>query len=845
MTGFFRVSIKKALIAPFIVVFLCTIGTILWLQKERYNDLAQEVSTQQLDSLTHNVVQSLDRFLERPFSAVKTLAHAIEYHHLYDHQEADKLESYLRSSFTSLSEQVKHIDLIGFGSELGDFLALRRVETPTASTPFILMAQDALTNHQLTVYSGHDRNSAVDDIITHYDPRQRPWYQPVKRTSEPMWSKVYANADEQQDITISALSPVYTKNNGQPSFIGVAVVDVQINTFDRFLQDIRQQHKAQVYIIDAQRKLVAHSARSSIVDSHGQRLTMANSSHTTLTFLDRVMAEQPMVGSRVFSHSVQGDTEYIMISRYQTATDLDWYVVVAISAADLLGKLSIGSEQTLLAGLLLGALGLVLGIAVINRVTIPLTETAKAAKQIATGSWDYPLPKTRTTSEIAQLVESFSSMRSHLQTSFHALREQLVRDNLTKLYSRQGFIETCNAFPVNSNGCMILLGINQFRDINDSLGHNQGDILLTIIAERLKGWVLLENGVLGRVAGDEFAIYLPDIEPQEQLLYQHRIRQVFSAPFVLQGEPIMVAVSIGVASSSNSNCLDTCLRNAGIALSHAKTESNRSCIYTPDMAESSRKKTKLLKTLRHAIDHDSFEVHFQPIIDLKSGQTLGAEALLRLRDEQQQFVSPLDFIPMAESSGLIQTIGNMMARKALSSIATAIAEGQLASGFHLHINVSVIELVSGSYVDELAEIIALSGFPANQLTIEITESRLADNDPVTLGNLNQLKALGVSIAIDDFGTGYSSLAYLHKLPFDSLKVDKAFVERLNRDNAHDSVVAAITKLSRSFGFSLVAEGVETHLQAELVRELGCHHAQGYLFSAPKPLEEWPQLRATA
>ncbi|MBY6199604.1 EAL domain-containing protein [Vibrio hangzhouensis] len=252
-----------------------------------------------------------------------------------------------------------------------------------------------------------------------------------------------------------------------------------------------------------------------------------------------------------------------------------------------------------------------------------------------------------------------------------------------------------------------------------------------------------------------------------------------------------------------------------------------------------------MKTLQHAIDHDSFEVHFQPIIDLKSGQTLGAEALLRLRDEQQQFVSPLDFIPMAESSGLIQTIGNMMASKALSSVATAIAEGQLAPDFHLHINVSVIELVSGSYVDELAEIIALSGFPANQLTIEITESRLADNDPVTLGNLNQLKALGVSIAIDDFGTGYSSLAYLHKLPFDSLKVDKAFVERLNRDNAHDSVVAAITKLSRSFGFSLVAEGVETHLQAELVRELGCHHAQGYLFSAPKPLEEWPQLRATA
>ncbi|EDL51402.1 GGDEF family protein [Vibrio mediterranei AK1] len=843
MPGLLKISFKKALITPFILVFLCSIGTILWLQKEHYDDLALEISEKQLTSLSYNVIQSLDIYLERPMAVADALAHAIEYHQLYSANDALAIEDYLLSSFKSLHTEFSQIDLLGFGGELGEFLAIRNAKSIHTPNGYSLMVKDANTGEQLNIYQGENRQSQVIDTIKPYDPRLRPWYQPIKENPVAMWSKLYANADAEQEVTISALAPVFSSDGDIRTFVGVAAVDVQIDTFSLFLNELKHAHNAQVFIIDNQRQLIAQADDESILDANGQRLSMADSLHPALTFLDQTLDNTELTEPHLFAFPYRGDTHYVMVSHYQTNTNLSWYVVVSISNHALLGDIPMISKQTLIAGLILGVLGLLVGIVIINRLILPMSETAEAAKQISNGSWDYPLPKNNRIKEISLLVESFSAMRSHLQASFHTLREQLTRDSLTKLYSRQGFIETCNAMKSNS-GCMMLLGINQFRDINDSLGHHQGDILLSVIAERLKAWVLLENGVLGRVAGDEFAIYLPDVKPQQQMCYQHRIRQIFSAPFVMQGEPLMLQVSIGIAPITGEDTTDTTLRNAGIAHSHAKFDCQRCCIYTPDMAESSKKKTRLLATLRHAIDNNKFEVHFQPIIELDNGQTLGAEALLRLRDDEGQFISPLDFIPIAEGSGLISSIGRIMAEKSLETVVKAIKQQQLPAHFQLHINVSVIELASASYVDELSGLLKRAGFPASQLTVEVTESRLADNDPITLGNLSKIRALGVNIAIDDFGTGYSSLAYLHKLPFNSLKVDKAFVDRLTPDNAEQSVVAAITKLSSSFGFTLVAEGIETPLQAKLVHDLGCHHAQGYLYGRPTPLEQWPQQAAT-
>ncbi|WP_353497575.1 bifunctional diguanylate cyclase/phosphodiesterase [Vibrio chaetopteri] len=840
MPGLFTLSLKKALIAPFIVVFLCSVGTILWLQKQRYDDLALDVSEKQLSSLTTNVVQSLDIYLDKPMTAVKALAHAIEYHKLYTPNDAAKLEDYLRSSFATLNIQSPQIDLMGFGGEQGEFLAMRAAERSAEKVKFSLMVKDSGTNGDLLIYADDHRGSDILGNIAAYDPRQRPWYLPIRRQHQAAWSEVYTNADAAQEVTISALAPVFQSDARQRSLVGVAAVDVQIDTFRQFLAGLNVTHQAKVYVMDAEQALIAQSDSTTILDDLGQRRLLTNSKDPMVQRISQAIESLASKQSVLLTHQDE-QTQYIMVSHYQTNTQINWYVVVVISAADLMGDIPVVSQQTLWVSLLLGLSGMGLGIFVLNRLTVPLSETAKAAKQIANGSWDYPLPKRNQITEISQLLQSFSAMRSHLQASFHALREQLVRDNLTKLYSRQGFIETCDSLKVQQNGCgaMLLIGINQFRDINDSLGHHSGDVLLTIVAERLKAWVLTESGVLGRVGGDEFAIYLPNLSSQEKLCYQHRLKQIFAAPFVVAGEPLSLNISIGVAHDCDN--ADMCLRNAGIALSHAKTDNNRISVYTPVMAEQSKNKTRMLTYLRHALDHDLFEVYFQPLVDIRTGAPFGAEALLRLRDQDGKFISPLSFIPLAESSGLIKAIGQHMAADAMQTVNRAIEQGTLPPQFQLHINVSVIELSDHEYIGQLQRLLEQTRFPAAQLTVEITESQLADNDPVILANMTKIKALGVSIAIDDFGTGYSSLAYLHKLPFDSIKIDKAFVDRLTRDNADDSVVAAISKLSRSFGFSLVAEGVETQVQAELIRMLGCHHAQGFLFSPPLPLEQWPSL----
>ncbi|WP_112478370.1 EAL domain-containing protein [Vibrio variabilis] len=840
MPGLFTLSLKKALIAPFIVVFLCSVGTILWLQKQRYDDLALDVSEKQLSSLTTNVVQSLDIYLDKPMTAVKALAHAIEYHKLYTPNDATKLEDYLRSSFATLNVQSPQIDLMGFGGEQGEFLAMRAAERSAEQAKFSLMVKDSGTNGDLLIYADDHRGSDILGHIAAYDPRQRPWYLPIRQQLQAAWSEVYTNADAAQEVTISALAPVFQSESGQRSLVGVAAVDVQIDTFRQFLASLNVTHQAKVYVMDAKQALIAQSDSTTILDDLGQRRLLTNSKDPMVQRISQAIEMLSNKQSVLLTHQDE-QTQYIMVSHYQTSTQINWYVVVVISAADLMGDIPVVSQQTLWVSLLLGLAGMGLGIFVLNRLTVPLSETAKAAKQIANGSWDYPLPKRNQITEISQLLQSFSAMRSHLQASFHALREQLVRDSLTKLYSRQGFIETCDSLKAQQNGCgaMLLIGINQFRDINDSLGHHYGDVLLTIVAERLKAWVLTESGVLGRVGGDEFAIYLPNLSSQEKLCYQHRLKQIFAAPFVVAGEPLSLNISIGVAHDCDN--ADMCLRNAGIALSHAKTDNNRISVYTPVMAEQSKNKTRMLTYLRHALDHDLFEVYFQPLVDIRTGAPFGAEALLRLRDQDGKFISPLSFIPLAESSGLIKAIGQHMAADAMQTVKRAIEQGRLPPQFQLHINVSVIELSDKEYIGQLQRLLEQTKFPAKQLTVEITESQLADNDPVILANMAHIKALGVSIAIDDFGTGYSSLAYLHKLPFDSIKIDKAFVDRLTRDNVDDSVVAAISKLSRSFGFSLVAEGVETPVQAELIRLLGCHHAQGYLFSPPLPLEQWPSL----
>ncbi|MFA0524664.1 EAL domain-containing protein [Vibrio sp. 10N.222.52.C3] len=834
-----QITLRTAVVLPFVMIFLFTMGVMVFTQKLSYKEMVSDVSARQLTSLTDNVHQSLSNFLEKPFHANLSLSHNIGYHHLYQAGNLSKVQDYIFYTFSDHYTAVPQLDAIGFGSEDGNYVGFRK----EANKGYTLMVQDERTNDQLVIYRGSKISEDIRSVISGYDPRIRPWYTPIATQKKPLWSPIYANADERQEITLSALAPIYDDNE----FKAVVVSDIKINTFNAFLRKLKDRTDASVYIIDKQQRLVAHSGGGSVVSwgtgqtNKGQRKLATESANPVIRESASYVEQFHLIenlGEQRFSFRLDNERYFNQITPYEDEHGITWFIGMSIPESNLLGELPENQRNSWLLGLALSCIGVIAGLIAFNRVTQPITSTADAAKRLAKGDWDTSMPKTGYIYETSMLVASFNEMANNLKASFQALQSQLTYDSLTKLYSREGFIDAAKKNPANEKGTLYLVGIDRFRDINDSLGHYNGDQLLIIAAARLRG-TLPSEYLLARTGGDEFAIYAPNvIQSEEAQLLTNRLLQTFASPFSMESESVVIKVSMGVVGVSNVHDIALLLRSSSIALSNAKQDKASVSIYSPEMGKASRHRTKMLARMNRAIELQQFEPFYQPIIDLESGSTIGAEALARwITDEG--VISPLEFIPLAEESGLIDDIGKQILHKSCRDTAIAIESGKWSKDFSIHVNLSVDQLSESGFVEQVKGTLRDTNLPASNLTLEITESRIVDNDPTIIDNMLTLKALGISIAIDDFGTGYSSLAYLHKLPFDCLKIDRSFVSKLDKENLDSSIVAAIVNITKGFKVSLVAEGVETQQQAELLKQLQCPLAQGFLYSRPVPFDQWP------
>ncbi|ARP39551.1 EAL domain-containing protein [Vibrio syngnathi] len=827
------------MVLPFVMIFLFTMSVMVFTQKQSYKEMVSDVSARQLTSLTDHVHQSLSNFLEKPFHANLSLSHNIGYHHLYQAGNLSKVQDYILYTFSDHFTAIPQLDVIGFGSEDGNYVGFRK----EANNGYTLMVQDERTSDQLVIYRGSKISEDIRSVISGYDPRVRPWYTPVSTQKKAVWSPIYANADERQEITLSALAPIYDDNE----FKAVVVSDIKINTFNAFLKELKDKTDASVYIIDKQQRLVAHSGGGSVVSwgtgktNKGQRLLASESANPVIresaSYVDQFHLIDNLAVQR-FSFRLDNERYFNQITPYEDEHGITWFIGMSIPESSLLGELPKNQRNSWLLGLTLSCIGIIAGLIAFNRVTQPITSTAGAAKRLAKGDWDTSMPKTGNIYEISMLTASFNEMTNNLKASFQALQAQLTYDSLTKLYSREGFIDTAKKNPENEKGTLYLIGIDRFRDINDSLGHYNGDQLLIIAAARLRG-TLPSNFLLARTGGDEFAIYAPNINQIDDVqLLTSRLLRIFTSPFAMESESVVIKVSMGVVNVSNVNDITLLLRNSSIALSNAKQDKTSVSIYNPEMGKASRYRTKMLARLNKAIELQQFEPFYQPIIDLESGATIGAEALARWVTDEG-IISPLEFIPLAEETGLIYDIGKQILHKSCRDTAIAIESGKWNKDFSIHVNLSVDQLSESGFIELVKTTLRDTKLPAQNLTLEITESRIVDNDQTIIDNMLTLKALGISIAIDDFGTGYSSLAYLHKLPFDCLKIDRSFVRKLEKENLDSSIVAAIVNITKGFKVSLVAEGVETQQQAELLKQLKCPLAQGFLYSRPVPFDQWP------
>ena len=412
-------------------------------------------------------------------------------------------------------------------------------------------------------------------------------------------------------------------------------------------------------------------------------------------------------------------------------------------------------------------------------------------------------------------------------------------DPLTGLLNRASLlekIEEClaHAYRQDAPFALLLLDLDRFKQVNDSYGHPAGDALLQQVAARLKA-ELRQTDVIARLGGDEFAIIQPaEREPQiAASALATRVIEVFARPFTLDRSEVSVGTSIGIAiSEEHISSAGRLMKMADLALYHTKAHGRNSfSFFEPSLEEAANVRNALETDLRHAVAHGDFKLHYQPILDARSGLISGAEALIRWHHPVHGFVAPDRFIPLAEESGLIGDIGQWVLRVACADAASWPARTKVA------VNISAVQLRDPMIVDYVICALAESGLPPERLELEITETALIDSGIECHAILRQFKALGVTIALDDFGTGYSSLSQLTMFPFDKIKIDKSFTCNMTSRADCAAIIAGVLALAKSLEIETTAEGVETKQQYRLLKLAGVSSMQGFLIKRPGPVAE--------
>ncbi|HEY0929559.1 MAG TPA: EAL domain-containing protein [Gemmatimonas sp.] len=422
---------------------------------------------------------------------------------------------------------------------------------------------------------------------------------------------------------------------------------------------------------------------------------------------------------------------------------------------------------------------------------------------------------------------------------------QAFHDPLTDLANRSLFLyqvghALARGARQSSPVTVLFLDLDNFKTVNDSLGHAAGDRLLVDAARRLASCVRASD-LIARLGGDEFAVLVEDAQTVEEVLVvASRIGTALSRPFMLSGKEVFVSSSIGIARSSRGESSDELVRNADVAMYVAKTRGKgQHVLFEQEMHDAALERLVVEADLRRAIERDEFFLEFQPIVELDTGNIIGAEALVRWLCRERGTVPPGVFIPIAEVTGLIVPIGKWVLRRACREAQRWTRERGIAA--RITVNLSGRQLQDAGIVDDVRQALEETGLDPTQLVLEITESMLMQNTDVSMARLTALKALGVSLAIDDFGTGYSSLSYLQRYPIDILKIDKAFVDVIDKGGEGPVLASAIVALGDTLRMNTVAEGIETEAQRGHLLTLGCELGQGYLFSPPLDEEEFWHL----
>ncbi len=452
------------------------------------------------------------------------------------------------------------------------------------------------------------------------------------------------------------------------------------------------------------------------------------------------------------------------------------------------------------------------------------------------------------------------NLRIRNALAFKAYQDQLAyNDALTGLPNRQLFLERLSwtlrlARRHNKQCALLQIGLDRFKQINDTLGHETGDEVLKAVSKRLAA-TLRESDTLSmlddredaislsRLAGDEFMVLVSEIKhPEDASIIARRLLETMKSPLMLNGHELFITISVGIVLFPQDGQQGTdLLTNVDLAMGQAKLHGrNTYAFYSPETNARSFERLTLETALRKAMERNELELHYQPKVETATGRVIGAEALLRWNHKELGAVSPARFIPLAEETGLILPLGEMVLRQACMD---AVKWQQGGCNLPVSVNVSSLQFRRGDMPAIIQSVLQSTGLQAGNLIIELTESLLMENAQANIDMLRAIKLLGVRLSMDDFGTGYSSLSYLKRFPLDELKIDQIFVRDLPDDPGNSAIVGSVISMARGLGLTVTAEGVETPGQMSFLKMHGCDQFQGYLFSRPLPMSEFTALLA--
>lgn len=450
--------------------------------------------------------------------------------------------------------------------------------------------------------------------------------------------------------------------------------------------------------------------------------------------------------------------------------------------------------------------------------------------------------------ELQHYVEELERSAKALRDSRERFRHAAYHDALTGLANRNQFVELIQTAIENQsadNGAefaVLFLDLNRFKTLNDSLGHAVGDKLIVEVGKRLTA-LTGDRGIVGRFSGDDFAILLNDAKGQkEPERFADHVGDDLEVVFELEGRQIFTSVSIGIAvSGPKYKTAGEILRDADIAMYYAKETNKRHVVFDEIMHARAVSLLELETDLRLAVERKEFVLYYQPLVNLDDVSLLGFEALARWNHPSRGLITPGEFIEVAETTGLVVPMTQMLLRSACEQLTAWKKNGTADRHTMVSVNLSAIHLAHKGVVDEIRTILFETSMDPECLKLEITESAVMDNAENTIKVLNKIRDLGVKLSIDDFGTGYSSLSYLHRFPIDTLKIDRFFVMTMEDGSENGEIVRTVIALAKALKLNVIAEGIESIHQFHQLRILGCEYGQGYLFSRPLPAAEASKL----